>query len=217
MADLELHDGWVDAEVAAELPGLRLRWIEAPVIAQRSPAALQARLRSASDRLLGARAVTMRREAVPAAYRAFLRGVGVDPDVRRSPIEQAALERLFDGGYRSTGRVPDAVLLGLIETGVAVVAADAARLRGPLGIRPLRDGEALRGAGPEPLAGPGEGELVVADADGPVGVLLGDVLEPVAPGRATVEVRVWAVQVPGVPDLHVEEALWTVQEALGSV
>ena len=36
----------------------------------------------------------MRQEPVPWAYRVFFRQVGIDPDERRTPIEEIALERL---------------------------------------------------------------------------------------------------------------------------
>jgi len=55
---------------------------------------------------------------------------------------------------------------------------------------------------------------VLADAAGPVGVLFG----ALAPGRGvgprTTRITLLALQVAGVPDIHVEEALWTVAETL---
>jgi len=69
----------------------------------RSPVGVEDRLHELSNRFRGARAVTLRREPVPAAYRAFFRHVGLDPDVARTPIEAVALERMLRGGFLSAG------------------------------------------------------------------------------------------------------------------
>ena len=188
--------GWIEDDVARELPGLALAWIDAaaPGGGSRSPAWLRARLRGLADRYAGARAVTMRREPVAAAYRAFSRHVGVDPDVDRPPVEAIVVERLMHGGFRSRGRVEDALLVGA------------------LGVRGARAGERL---------GEGElapdlpaGRLVVADTRRPVAVLLGDVADGDGPGPDTRRLRVFAIRVAGVPAVHVEEALWASVEAL---
>lgn len=208
----EARPGWIAPEVAAELPGLRLAEADAPAAHGRSPRALRARLRLLSDRFGGARAIELRREAVPAAYRVFFRHVGLDPDVDRPPAEAAALERLVHGGFRPEGLPRDALLLAVVETGVPVWALDAAHLEGPLGIRAAAPGERL-GEG-ELAADVPRGRLVVADARAPVAVLFGAVAHDRAPQRATRALRLFAVGVAGVPDLHVEEALWTCAEAL---
>jgi hypothetical protein len=208
-----VHDGWVEDDVARELPGLGLTWTDADRPADsRSPAWLRDRLRGLADRYSGARAVTMRREPVPAAYRAFFRHVGLDPDVDRPPVEAVVVERLMHGGLRSRGRVEDALLVGALETGVPLWGLDAGRIDGPLGVRAARSGERL---------GEGElapdlpaGRLVVADAGRPLAVLLGAVAEGEGPGPETRRLRVFAVRVAGVPRVHVEEALWASLEAL---
>ncbi len=56
-----------------------------------------------ADRFHGARAVELRREAVPGAYRVFFRHVGLDPDVVRTPVEEAALERLVTAAIARAG------------------------------------------------------------------------------------------------------------------
>jgi DNA/RNA-binding domain of Phe-tRNA-synthetase-like protein len=167
-----------------------------------------------ADRWSGARAVTMRREPVPAAYRAFSRHVGLDPDVDRTPVEAVVVERLMHGGLRPRGRVEDALLVGALETGVPLWALDADRVHGPLGIRPAAAGERL---GEGDLASDvAAGRLVVADARGPVAVLLGGVADGRGPGPRTRRLRVFAVHVAGVPQVHVEEALWACTEALAA-
>lgn len=212
MSDPAIAVGWVAEAVAAEHPELRLLWIEQPGGTGRSSAALQQRLALLSDRFRGAQAVTMRREPVPHAYRAFFRAVGLDPDETRTPVEAAAVERLMRGGFAARERVADALLLALVETRVPLWALDAAALDGPLGIREAARGDRL-GEGPyAPDLAPGR--LVVADAARPAAILFGDVAPSHLPGSATTALRVFTVQVAGVPDLHVEEALWTCAEAL---
>jgi B3/4 domain-containing protein len=211
-ADPEVQAGWVEDALARELPGLGLAWIDVPAPGgARSPAGLDRRLRGLADRWSGPRAVTMRREPVPAAYRAFARQVGLDPDTDRPPVEAALVDRLLHGGFRSRGHVEDALLVGALETGVPLWALDAERLSGPLGVRIARAGERL---GEGDLAPDVAGRLVVADAATPVAVVLGVVAGGCAPGPRTTGLRVFAVAVAGVPRAHVEEALWAAAEAL---
>src|SRR4051794_41365988 len=123
---LDVRPGWIDAALARELPGLGIACIEAPAPAGRSAShGLDARLRALADRYAGPRAVTMRREPVPAAYRAFSRHVGLDPDVDRPPVEAVVVERLMHGGFRARGGVGDALLVGALETGGAPLALRA--------------------------------------------------------------------------------------------
>ena len=177
-----------------------------------TPSALRERLALLADRFHGARALTLRREPVPHAYRVFFRHVGLDPDAQRTPVEAAALERLVRGGFASRGPLDDALLVAVVETGVPVWALDDARLDGPLG---------LRGARPEERLGEGEyaadlvpGRILVADAGGPVAVLFGEIAASRRAARESARLRLFAVAVPGVPALHVEEALFGCVEAL---
>jgi DNA/RNA-binding domain of Phe-tRNA-synthetase-like protein len=149
---------------------------------------------------------------VPQAYRVFFRQVGLDPDVDRPPAEQAAVARLVAGDVCCGERVADALALAIIETGVALIALDEPRLDGELTLRGARTGESLP-AGEYANHVP-SGRLVLADDGGPVAVLFGRLSDRHAPGRATTRMRLVAIQVPGVPDLHVEEALWLAASAL---
>jgi len=207
-----LEEGWVERELALEYPELRIASVTAPVPVRHSPPALRERLRLLADRFHGARALTMRREPVPAAYRAFFRHIGLDPDVQRTPVEAAALDRLVQGGFVSRGPLEDALLVAVVETGVPVWALDDERLDGPLGLRGARDGERV-GEG-EYAADLPPGRVVVADAAGPVAVLFGDLAPSRCPSRDTTRLRLFAVAVPGVPALHVEEALFGCADAL---
>ena len=121
--------------------------------------------------------MNVRQEPIPAAYRVFFRHIGLDPDVTRTPIEAAVLERMLEGGFLSEGLLADILTIGLIDTAVPVWALDADTVNGPLGIRVSRSEERL-GRGHE---GPslGAGRLVVADADSPLAILFGQL----APGH----------------------------------
>jgi hypothetical protein len=214
-AGLAIRDGRVDPALAGELPGLGLVFAEIPAPgAARTPDGVRARLRALAERWSGPRAVTMRREPVTAAYRAFSRHVGLDPDVVRPPVEAAVVERLLHGGLRPRGRVEDALLVGALETGVPLWALDADRLDGPPALRPAAAGERLGRAGGAPDLP--AGRLVVADARGPVAIVLGAVAGGHGPAPATRRLCVFAVPVAGVPRIHVEEAIWACAEALAT-
>ncbi len=58
------------------------------------------------------------------------------------------------------------------------------------------------------------GRIVIADEQRVLGELFGAAGNATEPQRSTRRLRLVAVQVPGVPAIHVEEALWTCQEAL---
>jgi DNA/RNA-binding domain of Phe-tRNA-synthetase-like protein len=213
MSAAEVEEGWVERGLAAALPGLGLAWLDADAPARgRSPAALRDRLRARADRYAGARALAMRAEPVPSAYRAFFRQVGLDPDAAPPPVEAAVVQRLRDGGFASRGHLGDALLLGGLETGVGLWALDAERLSGPLGLRAARAGERLGGGDLAPDLP--AGRLVVADADAPVAILFGASANTAEPRAGTRRLRLFGVRVRGVSDLHVEEALWTCAEAL---
>jgi DNA/RNA-binding domain of Phe-tRNA-synthetase-like protein len=207
--------GHVAAEVAEEFPKLGL-W-EQDVEARDAPAPpeLKERLRLLADRFHGARAIAMRREPVPHAYRVFFRHIGIDPDDERTPVEAAALARLKHGGFRSEGLLADALLIAVVETGVPVWALDSERVDGDLELRPARPGERLGRGDLAPDLEPGR--LVVADDTGPVAQLFGDIGPELGVTAGTTAMRLFAVQAPGVPGIHVEEALWTCTEALDSL
>lgn len=209
-ADPPLRRGWVAPPVTDEFPDLGLVLCDVDAGGGRTSPEVRERLRLLSNRFTGARAVTLRQEPVPWAYRVFFRQVGIDPDERRTPIEQISIDRLQHGGFKSRGRVEDALLIATLETAVPVVAFDAGRLDGDVGLRLTDSGELLGGDG-RSLAG---GQVAIADSARPLAVLFGDWAAGVAPSRETKRITLAAVRVKGVPGVNVEEALWTAAEVL---
>jgi DNA/RNA-binding domain of Phe-tRNA-synthetase-like protein len=207
-------EGWVAAELAEEFPRLGVVSLTVEVRPGRTPPGVRQRLRDLSSRFRGAAAVAMRHDTVPWAYRVFFRHIGLDPDITRTPVEQAAVDRLVAGEFRSKGLLDDALLIAVVETGVPVWALDADRIDEPLGVRATLAGETL-GRGPD-AAPVTPGRLAVADASGPLAILFGDL----APGHGvrgeTTRMTLFAVRVNGVPSIHVEEALWTCASVLGA-
>jgi DNA/RNA-binding domain of Phe-tRNA-synthetase-like protein len=204
------RQGWVAPRVAAEFPGLGIASIEVDGRRRKSPEQVRRRLRNLSDRFFGAHAIHMRERPVPWAYRVFFRQIGLDPDRTRTPVEQLALERLQDGGFKNRGMPADALTIATIETGVALRAFDAEKLQGRLCIRDSAPGESLPGR-PAELA---QGTLTVADERTPVALLFGESAEGYAVDRGTRRVAIVAVQVNGVPQVAVDEALWIVAAAI---
>ncbi len=209
--------GWRAQEVEQELPALRLLYTEVQVARRgsligKSPPDLSARLHELSNRVRGARGVGIRREPVPSAYRVFFRHIGLDPDVSRTPIEAAVLERMLHGGFLPGAMLDDVLLIALLDTAVPVWALDTAGVDGPLGIRPSSEGEAL-GRSDDAMLLPA-GRLVIADGSSALGVLFGDLADGHAPGSDTRSVTLFSIQVAGVPTLYVEEALWSARSAL---
>ena len=196
--DLALVAGPVDPLVAAEHPGLAVVSARVPFAPGPTPPEIRERLRRAADRWRGPQAVALRTRPVPWAYRVLFRHLGLDPDVTRTPVEALVVERLVHGGVPVRGMPGDALALGTLETGVALVALDAARVSGTVGIAA------------------GE-RIVLADAAGTVAPLFGPPAPAHAPGRRTRALVLVAVVAPAVPALHVEEALWTAAAALPTV
>ena len=106
----------------------------------------------------------MRERPIPWAYRVFFRQIGLDPDRDRTPVEQLALDRLHDGGFRSRGPARRRADDRHVETGVALRAFDADRLEGPLCIRDVGPGRVARRARRGELAA---GTLTIADESRP--------------------------------------------------
>ena len=201
---------FVAPDIAAEFPDLRLLEHTLEARSGPSPPELRERLRVLSSRFRGAQAIELRRQPIPHAYRIFFRHIGLDPDEHRTPVEALALERLKSGGFTSRSLLDDALTVAVMETGVPVWALDADRVEGELALRPADRGE--RFGGGEYASDIPAGRLLVADDAGPVGVLFGALAPGRGVGKETTRMTLFSVQVAGVPDIHVEEALWTVAD-----
>jgi DNA/RNA-binding domain of Phe-tRNA-synthetase-like protein len=209
VTELELVDGWVEGDLAEEFPELGLLQACVETRPRRSPAEVRHRLRMLADRYTGGKVIHMRQDPVPWAYRVFSRQVGIDPDQDRTPVEAVALRRLRHGGFHSQNIVDDALTIAISETGVPVIAIDADRVEGDLGLRLSRPGETL--AGSRPLS---DRQLVVADSERPVAIVLGDVGPDAGVTPDTNRMVLCALGVKGVPRISLEEALWSAAETL---
>jgi len=204
--------GRVEPAVADELPGLALWSLRAACARGGTPAGVRERLEILDARWRGADALLLRGRPVPHAYRVLFHHIGLDPDLQPTPAEQAVRDRLVRGTFHTGRRLADALTLAVVETGVSVLAVDAGAVDGGLELRGARPGERL--AGPGGAHALPAGRLVLAAGDGPVAVLFGDLSMRHIPRRRTTEVRLVAVQAPGVPSAHVAEALWLAADAL---
>ena len=196
--------GGVDAALREEFPGLRLWTVPVPCTPGPSTRGLKTQLRYLSDRVAGAQAIALRQTPIPHAYRVFFRHVGLDPDQHHTPIERAILTRLEKGRFPSRSLVDDALLIALVETGVPVWALDDERLEGPLRLRLARDEDEFVPAG----------RMAVADDAQAVAELFGATMPGFGVSPKTRRARLFTVAVTGVPEIHVEEALFSAQAAL---
>jgi DNA/RNA-binding domain of Phe-tRNA-synthetase-like protein len=207
------RQGWVAPHIASEFPGLGIAWVEVDAKPGKSPEPVRQRLRDLSDRTYGSQAIRLRERPIPWAYRVFYRQIGLDPDRTRTPVEQLTFDRLHDGGFRTRGMPADALNIAIVETGVALRAFDADRVEGGLCIRDSAPGEALAGQ-PGELA---QGTLTIADDSQPLGLLFGSTAEGSEVEEKSRRVAIAAVQVKGVPQIAVEEALWMAAATLEAV
>jgi DNA/RNA-binding domain of Phe-tRNA-synthetase-like protein len=218
MADLMPEDdfavpeaGWVAPALRDEFPGLAIRYLTIPRGSGRSPREVKARLRALSDRFHGGHAINLRQRPIPWAYRVFYRHIGLDPDRTPTPVEEHALNRMKHGGFRSRNLLDDALTIAIMESGVALRAFDADRVEGRLGIRGSSAGERLEGRATDLPPG----TLVIADERRPLAMLFGATGEGRGVTPKSKRTLVCAVQVKGVPDIAVEEAVWLVSAVMG--
>jgi DNA/RNA-binding domain of Phe-tRNA-synthetase-like protein len=203
--DGEIARGTIALELSDEFPGLQLVYATVPVRLRRTPRVVKARLAEMSDRFRVAQAPSLRQSGVPSAYRAFYRQVGVDPDVVRTPLDEAIFLRLMEGSFRSHGHLQDAIAIAALETHVPIWCMDAAGLVGGLGVRGAEEGEVV--AGPDGRLELTPGQLVIADATGPVVALLAPAGDVRRATKRSEHIVLYCLQVPGVPALTVLEAL----------
>jgi DNA/RNA-binding domain of Phe-tRNA-synthetase-like protein len=213
--ELNAAPGFIEPELEREFPGLRLDWLSTRARRCASPPAVKHRLQGLSNRYRGASVVAMRTQPIPHAYRSFFRQIGLDPDATRIPSEEVAVARLLHGEFRSSDLVDDALLIALIETGVPVWALDADLVdAGGLGIRITVDGDRLGVT--EYGSFLRAGTLAVADARCIHGLLFGDIAPGHGVGPRSTRIVLFSIGVPGVPAIHIEEALWACSEVFGA-
>lgn len=205
---MDIEIGWIDHEVAAEFPDLRLHHITLDARARVSPPELQGQLADLSTRFRGRQALELPRKPIPSAYRAFFRQVGLDPDVDRNPAEAVSFDRILRGRFVSRDHLSDALTAAVIETHIALGLIDADAVNGPLGIRPVRATDTTD----IPV-----GVLAIADADQAVAPLFGPTFSTFAPTYRTRRVAVTAIGVAGVEDWMVGHGLWRVADLLGAL
>ncbi len=205
MSEPPVVEGLIAPELAQEWPGLRLASMTFPFVPGPSPPELRAWLRLLSDRFRGPQAIALRRQPIPQAYRIFFRHIGLEPDEQRVPVEALALERMKHGGFRRRNQLDDALTIAVMETHVPVWALDATAVEGDLRVRASEPGEEVPA-----------GRLVVAGAGRPLMLLFGDVAAEAGVTERTREMVLFSVAVPGVPPIHVEEALWTVWDTVST-
>jgi DNA/RNA-binding domain of Phe-tRNA-synthetase-like protein len=204
--------GWVAPQLREEFPGLALRYLLIERGSGRTPRHVKERLSELSNRFSGPQAINLRHQPIPWAYRVFYRHIGLDPDEQQTPVEAVALERMKRGGFISRSLLDDALTIAIIESRVALRAFDADRAQGRLGIRPTEPGEALEGR----PGGLPAGTLVIADEARPLALLFGAVAAGRGVNPRTKRTLLAAVQVKGVPDIAVEEAIWLAADVLRS-
>jgi DNA/RNA-binding domain of Phe-tRNA-synthetase-like protein len=211
--ELSAAAGFVEPGLRAEFPGLRLDWVSVRCPRRESSREIKQRLNDLSSRYRGASVVAMRTQPIPHAYRAFFRQIGLDPDATRIPSEEAGVARLLQGHFRSGSLVDDALLIGLIETGVPIWALDADVVDpGGLGIRTTVAGDRLGTTEYGSHLPPGT--LVVADARCVHAPHFGELARGHGVSRRTSRIVIFSVGVEGVPAIHLEEALWICVEVL---
>ncbi|MDX6588574.1 MAG: hypothetical protein QOI31_3047 [Solirubrobacterales bacterium] len=196
--------GWVADDVTEELAGVGVHYLLLEQGSGRSPRHVKEHLKELAGRFSGAQAVNLRHQAIPWAYRVFFRHIGLDPDEQRTPVEEVALERMRKGGFPSVSLLDDALTIAIAESGVALRAFDADKVEGRLGIRLSAAGEPLEGR-------PGElppGTLVIADETRPLALLFGATGAGRGVSNKTKRTLLCAIQVRGVPDIAIEEAIW---------
>lgn len=207
----ELERGWVEGDLADELPGLGLWSIRVRASSGRTPRSVRRRLNVMAGRITGGHVVHMRQDPVPWAYRVLWRKVGLDPDVDRPPAERIAVERLRAGTLESQNLLDDALVIATLETGVPVMAFDSDHVGAELGLRTTGRGESLGGGQGRAL---GSRQIVVADGEHVLATLDGQVAPERGVTPETTGMVLTALAARGVPLIAVEEALWTVAETL---
>ncbi len=203
----ETTEAKVQLRLRNEFPELGMSYIYVKV-GTGSKRRVAERLKQLSERIGGAQAIELRRQPVPFAYRTFFHHIGIDPDQKRTPIEETVISRLAAGGLKRTWPVQDAITLAIADTEAAVWAYDGDAVTGDLSLRLAGEDEHV---GPTRVSA---GTILVSDEARPLSVLFGRDSEGVAATARSKSVVACALRVAGVPQLVIEDALWVFQEAV---
>jgi DNA/RNA-binding domain of Phe-tRNA-synthetase-like protein len=125
-------------------------------------------------------------------------------------VEQISLDRMKGGRFRSQNRLDDAIVIATMETGAAIRAFDADRVSGRLGLRLSAPEESFEGRSSS-LPG---GTIVIADEQRPLEVLFGASAKSALVTAKSKRTLLAAIQVKGVPEVALEEALWLAASAM---
>ena len=197
----------IESQIRNEFPELGMSYVSVNV-GIGSNRRVAERLKKLSERIGGAQAMELRRQPVPLAYRTFFHHIGLDPDQKKTPIEETVINRLFIGGLERSWPVQDAITLAITDTEAAVWAYDGDAVIGDLSIRLAGESERIGSAQVS------AGTILVSDEARPLSVLFGRDAESVTASRQSKSVVACALRVAGVPQTVVEEALWIFQEAV---
>lgn len=199
---VEVSAGTVDPDLLAEFGALEL-WTATVTPVRAAGREGRARLGRLSGSFHAAERIRERGgRLLDVAYPVFERQAGLDPTVPPTALERDAREVVVTGALASTHAVDDVRLAVLAEVGVPLTALDAAATTGPWRLTTTR-GEPYRDGTPTAA-----GDLVVADAHGPVAPVVGDPPRRLAAGPKARAVVLYAVRVPGVASWEVSEAVW---------
>lgn len=185
----------VAEELREDFPRLKAWCMWQGVPSRKSTRQAKERLAEMDDRVRGAPVGQFRTHAVAQAYRGFARQIGLDPDVDRSPLDQAIVQRLAAGRYATAGRVTDALRIAMLETGIPLWAIDGAHVHGWLRVRSDE-----------------QGRLVLCDDLRELTMLMADPPEDLQPHKRTETVIVYALTVGQVAPAAAEEAFWHVRQ-----
>lgn len=193
----------VEPRILDELGPLEL-WTTTATVARAAAKDAKARLGRLSGQFRAAERIRAHAgRLLDPAYLTFERQVGLDPTVPPTALERDAREVVVTGQLMSSHPVADVRLAMIAEVGLPLVALDAAHTTGPWSLRAVVAGETYRGGGDT-----APGDLVVADAVGPVAPVVGDPPGKLAAGPRTRDVVLYAVRVPGMASWEVSEAVW---------
>ena len=171
--DLQLREGWIEPELAEEFPELHLTYTPVGVGVRAEPAGPQAAAAATSPIATPAprscRCASRRCPGPTACSRA--RSASTPTRSARRPSASAS-SGCCTAASRAATCLDDALTIAVAETSVPVIALDGDRCGAELGLRLARSGERL-----DARRLLSERQIVVADRERPLAMVLGDISE----------------------------------------